>query len=117
MAAACADLLVGGTGADRSGPAWRQTYRALQHGPAQRRCGRTEIITRFPVEIQDFASAFRALQQKRHEADYNPDAAFVKSDVLASVSDAEAAIQRFATAPVRDRRAFAVYVLLDLRSS
>ena len=57
------------------------------------------------------------MQQKRHDADYDPDAAFVKSEVLASISEAEAAIQRFGEAPLRDRRAFAVYVLLDLRSS
>ena len=57
------------------------------------------------------------MQQKRHDADYDPDATFVKSDVLASISDAEAAIQRFSRAPLKDRRAFAVYVLLDLRSN
>lgn len=74
-------------------------------------------MARFPVEIQDFASAFCVMQQKRHDADYNPDAAFVKSEVLASISEAEAAIRQFAQAPLRDRRAFAVYVLLDLRSN
>jgi uncharacterized protein (UPF0332 family) len=117
LAAAGADLLVGGAGADRSRPAWRQAYRALQHGPARKRCERSHIIARFPIEIQDFASAFSVMQQKRHDADYDPDAAFVKSEVLASISEAEAAIQRFGEAPLRDRRAFAVYVLLDLRSS
>ena len=81
MAAAGADLLVGGPGANRSRPAWRQAYRALQ----------------------------------RHDADYDPDAAFFKSAVLASIAHAEATIKRFALAPLKDRRAFAVYVLLDLR--
>ena len=43
LAAAGADLLVGGAGADRSRPAWRQAYRALQHGPARKRCERSQL--------------------------------------------------------------------------
>ena len=115
MAAAGADLLVGGAGANRSRPAWRQAYRALQHGPARKRSERQDIVVRFPVEIQNFASEFSIMQKERHDADYDPDAAFFKSAVLASIADAEDAIQRFARAPLKDRRAFAVYVLLDLR--
>ena len=87
----------------------------LQHGPARKRCEWQDIVGRFPVEIQNFASEFSIMQKKRHDTDYDPDAAFFKSALLASSSDAEAAIQRFARAPLKDRRAFAVYVRLDLR--
>lgn len=111
-----ADLLVGGAGADRSRPAWRQVYRALDHGVARQRCEKRNFITRFPDEIQHFASIFCRMQTNRHAADYDPDASFVKSEVLDMISDAEIAINGFQNSPSKDRCAFAVYVLLNLRS-
>ena len=71
-------MLVGGPGASRSQPAWRQAYRALQHGTARQRCEHQGIIIKFPDEIQDFAERFADMQKKRHEADYDPDATFFK---------------------------------------
>ena len=68
-------MLVGGAGADRSEQAWRQTYRALQHGPARERCAHGNIEW-FPNEIQDLAYVFVNMQKKRHSADYDPEAAF-----------------------------------------
>ena len=117
LAQCCADTLVGGAGSDRSQPAWNQAYRALQHRTARRRCERRAVITRFPDEIQDFASHFAYMQAKRHDADYNPDASFSKADVAQGIDDAERAIMLFNEAPIRDRRAFAVYVLLDIRNA
>ena len=38
VASSGADLLVGGKQADRSERAWRQAYRALNHGQAKNRC-------------------------------------------------------------------------------
>ncbi len=116
LATCCADMLVGGAGSNRSGPAWNQTYRALQHGTARQRCG-LQSITRFPEAIQEFAELFIAMQQERHLADYDPDAAFLKSIVIARINDAEQVIRRFAAVPVKDRRAFAVYVLLPFRAN
>ena len=40
LATCCADMIVGGAGADRSEPAWRQAYRALDHGPVRTTAGR-----------------------------------------------------------------------------
>lgn len=114
LAANCADMLVGGPGAVRSGPAWNQAYRALQHGTARARCQRDDI-RKFPAEIQDFATAFVLAQSRRHEADYAPRPRFDKAYALQAVDEAERAIRRFRQAPVKDRRAFAVYVLLELR--
>ena len=71
LAACCADTLVGGAGSDRSEQAWRQTYRALQHGPARERCAHRNIEW-FPNEIQDLANVFVNMQTKRHSADYDP---------------------------------------------
>ncbi len=115
LATSNANMLVGGPSAHRSQPAWRQAYRGLQHRTARQRCERQDII-KFPAEIQDFAERFVDMQQKRHEADYDPDATFSKSDVIQDITDAEDVIRCFNSVPVRDRRAFAVYLLLPLRT-
>ena len=116
LAVCCADLLVGGVGAERSEPAWRQAYRALEHGAARQRCNRTAIIQKFPVEIREFADRFAGMQQKRHRADYGPEARYDKDDVLQDITNVAEAIAKFQRVPVKDRRAFAVYLLLPLRS-
>lgn len=116
LAACCADLLVGGPRSDRSRPAWNQAYRALEHGLARNRCSNRDSMARFPPEVQDFAKQFVYLPTRRHRADYDPDATFLKSVVVEIINDAEPVIRRFAVVPVKDRRAFAVYVLLPLRS-
>lgn len=117
IAVCCADMLVGGTGARRSQPAWRQAYRALDHGIARKRCERSEMISRFPIEIQDFAELFVLMQEERHRADYDPDTSFYKVYVRIRIAQAAIHIKRFNKVPVKDRRAFAVYVLLNLRAT
>ena len=122
LAACCADMLVGGPSANRSRPAWQQAYRALRHGTARQRCEQSTIVARFPSEIQDFADRFVDMQKKRHLADYdpyamrNPITRLVKSDVIQDIRVAEGIIHRFNQCSTRDRRAFAVYVLLDRRT-
>jgi len=95
-----------------SKPAWKQVYRALEHGPAKDRCKNKEMIKKFPKEIEDFANTFVAMQDKRHRADYDPGAKFVKSEVILDHLVVEGAIENFKKASVADRRAFCVYVLL-----
>ncbi len=58
---------------------------------------------------------FIGMQRERHSADYNPDARFSRSDVIQMVEEVTEAIIRFNRAAVKDRRAFAVYVLFNLR--
>ena len=116
LAACCADMVVGGARANRSHPAWRQTYRALQHRTAREHCERQIIIRRFPNEIQDLANVFVEMQKKRHSADYDPDAAFSKPDVIQSIHETENVIRHFPQASRKDRRAFAVYLLLNIRN-
>ena len=82
----------------------------------RQRCEKQRFITRFPAELQHFASLFVRMQTNRHTADYDPDASFFKSEVLAMVSDTEAAIDGFRNSPPKDRCAFTVYVLLNLRT-
>ena len=116
LAAICADLLVGGEGSERSEPAWRQVYRALEHGPARQRCNRPAMVQKFPAEIQDFAEKFVLMQQKRHQADYGPECVFDKDTVLQDIIAVAEAIAKLRQVPVKDRRAFAVYLLFSLRN-
>ena len=116
LARNCADTLVGKTPGDRSETAWRQAYRALEHGHARTQCSRPTIRT-FPPEFLDFAESFTDMQKKRFRADYDPEGHWRKTDVEEDIEDAAVAIDDFQAAPFRDRRAFAVYVLLKNRNS
>lgn len=112
LAKTAADCIAGIVGATSSTRAWQQVYRSLNHGPARKACERREVIERFPAAIQDFANAFRGLQLARHTADYDPAYRFSKSEVLQHISDAETAIALLRATPLRDRRAFSIWVLL-----
>lgn len=104
--------MVGGGNADRSKPAWKQVYRALEHGTAKNACQKNNsTLKKFPKDIEDFGNFFVGMQQKRHSADYDPAATFYKSAVEQDISDAESVIERFQNAPIKDRRAFAAFVL------
>lgn len=118
LARCCADTLVGKARASRSEPAWRQAYRALEHGHARSRCLRP-VIRGFPPEIEAFADKFVDMQGKRHQADYDPhppEGPWSKADVEDDIDTAQDAIARFEAAPLPDRRAFAVHVLLKNRN-
>ena len=110
-----ADLLAGATRPARSQPAWAQTYRALEHGHALNQCRNRAVVDRFPSAIRDFARHFVETQRYRHHADYTPTTNFVRSWVMALIEQTEQIINRFNNVPVRDRRAFAIYVLFRLR--
>ena len=110
-----ADLLAGATRADRSQPAWEQTYRALEHGHARNQCRNQSVVSRFPLDIQDFAEHFAEMQRCRHYADYAPVTDFDRSRVAYLVDLTERTINLFNGVPTRDRRAFAIYVLFRTR--
>ena len=74
-----------------------------------------EILKQFPREIEDFGNAFVAMQKKRHAADYDPTDVYYKSAVLQDIQDTETVIKNFAGASVKDRRAFAAFVLFKRR--
>lgn len=115
LANCCATTLVGGPGADKSEPAWRQVYRALEHGTAKKNCRNKGFLSKFPQEIEDFANTFVSLQEKRHLADYDPVARFTKVEVQRDIAATKVTIERFRTAPTKHRKAFAVYVLFRRR--
>ena len=113
LAECCADLIAGPEIAEHRRRAWRQTYRALEHSTVRRRCEHKAMMQRFPNEIQAFAALFIEMQAKRHNADYDPDSAFLKSDVIADISKVEIAMKDFNDADELDRHSFAIYVLLN----
>jgi uncharacterized protein (UPF0332 family) len=114
LAKCCADLLIGGKGSDRSRFAWYQVYRSLEHGNAKRSCDHKRV-SKFPQEIQDFANAFVSMQAKRHKADYDPHERIYKSAVLFDIELAKDVMDKFKHVSLKDRRAFAAYVLLKVR--
>ena len=114
LARNAADLLVGSRAATQTKQAWRQVYRALDHGRIKRQCT-NQIITKFPQEIQDFAGHFVMVQAQRYMADYDPLEHFSRSDVSQLVDKTKSAINDFEMVDSDDRRAFAVFVLFDLR--
>jgi len=70
-------------------------------------------MKKFPKEIEDFGNEFVAAQIKRHSADYDPDTAFSRSEVINDIESAEEAIKNFKKSPMKDRRAFAAWVILQ----
>jgi hypothetical protein len=115
IAGCCADCLIGGKNSERSTPAWKQVYRSLEHGHARGQCVNAEKIRLFPRAIQDFANLFATMQKKRHQADYDPLERLDRSSVLLDIAQAKLAIADFNAVPLKDKRAFAVLMLLKSR--
>ena len=110
-----ADLLAGATRAGRSQPAWEQTYRALEHGHARNQCRHLPMLSRFPLDIQSFAEHLVEMQRYRQYADYAPVTDLDRFRVSRLVGETERIINLFNGLRVRDRRAFAIYVLFRTR--
>jgi hypothetical protein len=85
---------------------------ALDHNFAKEACQK-RIIRKFPREIQDFADTFVSMQE--HAADYDLHSKAYKSAVLIDIESAEIVIAGFQGAPLKDRKAFAAWVLLKTR--
>lgn len=109
-----ADMLVG-VGRNRPDKAWTHAYRALQHGEARNACKEARNLA-FPATLISCAETFIALQQERHDADYDPDHRILRADALNAINMAEQAINDLRATPRRDRRAFAVQLLFKRRS-
>lgn len=109
LARCAADLFIGGS--KRRSGAWLQVYRALDHGTVKNACLNSAGIPLFPKKIQDFASMFVTMQEKRHKADYDSSARVKKSQVSTDIDLAEAAIDDFVSVSTTERRAFAAFVI------
>ena len=111
----CADLLIGGDGANKGVMAWRQVYRSLEHTIAKNACRNHAILAKFPKQIEDFANHFVGMQDKRHIADYDPYVTITKSEVLQDLAITKQVILNFVGQTTKDRRAFCVWVLFKNR--
>ncbi len=107
-----ADSLVGEDPQDRDPSAWRQAYRALEHGYASRRCRSAQSNSRFSQPVRDLAGHFVDMQSLRHRSDYDPDEIVSRQEVLTSIIENSGYIAAFHGASDSERRAFAVYVLM-----
>ena len=114
LALECANLFVP---EGRVSPAWHQVYRALEHGFVKSQCRQRAVVSKFPTDIQAFALWFIEMQVKRHEADYDPNATFLKSDVMTDLFSIEETIRAFQATDIVSKRAFCIFVLLRDRKS
>ena len=110
-----ADTMAGAIKGNRSEQAWAQAYRGLQHGDARAACDaiRNQYVSQ---EIKDCADAFVVSQSARHAADYDPLHRLTRADAVLAVQSAKNAIGKLRSATSKDRRAFAVLVLVRKRS-
>ena len=107
-----ADVLVGDDPLERDQLAWRQAYRALEHGYARQRCQQAQRNPRFSAAIQQLARYFGEIQTLRNRADYDPDVVFSPRDVQMEITQIGQRIAAFRATPARERRAFAVFILM-----
>lgn len=119
LARCCADTLVGASRTNRNQQAWRQTYRALEHGQARNQCANRALLSRFPAQVRRFGELFVYMQRLRHIADYDPDpdpeTDFDRAYIMQLIAETASTITDFQSADVIDRRAFAAFVLFRLR--
>ena len=116
LARSCADSLIGEEGTDRTDRAWRQTYRSLDHvetAKACERCVRDNRMLGFPPSLLTFARFLPVAMRRRHQADYDPDYAPTNEAVAAMTSAANRAITALTETDLRDRRAFAAFILFE----
>lgn len=111
VAGAAADTLIGTSKQHRASVTWSRVYRSLEHGFAKSQCLAKPPTSQVPATLIDVADAFVQLQELRHEADYDPNASFLRKDVEAHIRQADTAILNFDRALVSDRRIFAAWLI------
>jgi len=111
LAKNCADALVGTNKKTRPNKAWVEVYRGLSHGVCKTACDGAKNIG-FPVELKDFSDAFMQLQAARHSADYDPMVRVQKQRAQFFLSLAKTSVKKLNTTSMKDKRAFATWVLI-----
>lgn len=117
LARVSADRLIGRSGTPPDRAAWLHVYRALQHRHAKNQCMSSGAIAVRPETIEQFATRFATLQELRHQADYDPAAAFKYAAARRTVQMAATSIRLFEQASEAEQAAFAAWVLLAARKS
>ena len=111
---AAADMVAGTTARSAAPDLYKRVYRASDHADLRSRLadGRFQGISR---NIAQFANAVINLQQARHKADYDPFDRISKTDAIAHINDARAAIAAFELAALDERKACLTSVLFKER--
>jgi hypothetical protein len=115
LARMCADELIGGSKA--KGQAWSRVYRALDHRTAKQTLLSGDAALISPA-ITEIGRIFANLQEKRHEADYDP--AFFEfffDETRAQVEIARQAVKDLAGLEPGKRQALATLLLFKPRGT
>jgi hypothetical protein len=115
LARMCADELIGGNKA--KGQPWGRVYRALDHRTAKQTLLSPDAALIAPA-IVEIGRAFANLQEKRHDADYNP--AFFEfffDETRAQVESARKAINDLNGLGSDKRQALATLILFKPRAA
>ena len=115
LAELTAGRLVGSTSAAQKSAAWSRVYRDLNHLTAKKACNRPELQD-CSQELVRFLMAFPALQELRHQADYDPIVRFKQGEALSAADDAERALTGLQTAPHDEQLDFITLALGMTRS-
>lgn len=112
LAASNADLIVGPrTQANQSD--WTTTYRSLRHFRAENPLYGWPHL--FSQPIQNFAVVIAGIKRQRENADYNPNATFVQTQVITWIDRAQRAIIDFNAASPQERSMVAAATLAGQR--
>jgi uncharacterized protein (UPF0332 family) len=123
--AAAADQYVGAV--HRGTGRYALAYRSIDHQKVRDVCAKVKLpsIPRelsaysppdgFDSDTRDFASVLHELQQKRHDADYNPSIRVRTSDARLAISAARYALHRWEAANSTSRESFLGLLLFRIR--
>jgi hypothetical protein len=123
--AALGDYFVGAT--HRSSPRHALVYRSIDHRALRELCQGIVRATPPPKlarylpsgglgrDMVAFCGIVPELQDRRHRADYDPTAAFTRTDGHAAVTAGRSAVRRFRAAPVAERAMFLTLLLCPPR--
>lgn len=114
LARNAADCMAG-THDETGDTSWAHVYRAIEHGFARKACEQA-IKLGFAEPVVRCAFLFVELQDRRHAADYDPSFLVSVPEAENAIELAEEAISTLQSAPHRNRRAFAIQLLLRRRA-
>jgi len=115
LAEVTAIRLVGTSGAAQKTPAWTRVYRALNHQTIKKACGLKEAQN-YSQDLAVFIDLFPGLQERRHQADYDPTVRYKQGEALSAADDAERALTGLQTAPRDEQLDFITLALGMTRS-
>jgi uncharacterized protein (UPF0332 family) len=107
---AAADMVLGKTAPKDA--LYARAYRSLTHEDLRKRLAVTRAIG---ADIKAFADAIVELQEARHNADYDPLFRVNKSEAIAKVRTARAAIAKFESASEAEQKSCLVTLLFKGR--